>query len=185
MKIIDITQEVFSCRVFPGDVPPKFERVKSVEHDSYNLTNISMCVHNGTHIDAPNHFIPNGKAVHELDLKLLYGECAVIESDDVIAALENRHERLLIKGNCELSDETARLIADSNVKLIGVESQSVGKIESPMSVHLILLEKEIVLLEGLYLSGVTPGEYILAAFPLKLKGSDGSPVRAVLIDFEE
>jgi arylformamidase len=184
MKIIDITQELFSCRVFPGDVPPAFERVKSIERDSYNLTNISLCVHNGTHIDAPNHFVQDGKAVHELDLNVFYGKCTVIESSGITAALGTCHERLLIKGNCEISEETARLIADSNVKLIGVESQSVANIESPMSVHVILLEKEIVLLEGLDLSNAEPGEYVLAAFPLKLEGADGSPVRAVLIDFE-
>jgi arylformamidase len=184
MKIIDITQELFSCRVFPGDAPPAFERVKNIEHDSFNLTNIAFCVHNGTHIDAPNHFIADGKAVHELDLELFYGKCIVIEPSEITAALESRHERLLIKGNCELSEEAARLIAASNVKLIGVKSQSVANIENPMSVHVILLEKEIVLLEGLDLSGAEPGEYVLAAFPLKLEGADGSPVRAVLIDFE-
>ena len=182
MKIIDITQELFSCRVFPGDNPPTFERVKNIEHNGYNLTNVSMCVHNGTHIDAPNHFIQNGKAVHELDLEVFYGKCVVVEPSEITLALESRCERLLIKGECEISDDTARLIADSNVKLLGVESQSVGKIESPMNTHLILLEKEIVLLEGLDLSGVTPGEYVLSAFPLKMQGADGSPVRAVLIN---
>ncbi|MCL2637622.1 MAG: cyclase family protein [Oscillospiraceae bacterium] len=182
MKIIDITQEVFSCRVFPGDSQPKFERALSIERDKLNLTNISMCVHNGTHIDAPNHFVAGGKAVHELDLERFYGKCAVVEKGDIISALNNCHERIIIKGDCEISEETARLIADSNVKLIGVENQSVANIESPMSVHVILLEKEIALLEGLDLSGVNAGEYVLAAFPLKLEGSDGSPVRAVLID---
>jgi arylformamidase len=115
---------------------------------------------------------------------VFYGKCTVIEEDEILAALEACHERVLIKGKCEISEETARLIAGSNVKLIGVESQSVANIENPMNVHLILLEKEIVLLEGLDLSGAEPGEYILAAFPLKLEDADGSPVRAVLIDFE-
>jgi len=190
MKIIDITQELFSCRVFPGDTPPSFKRSRSIEHDKYNLTNISLCVHNGTHIDAPNHFIADGKAVHELSLGLFYGKCTVVElsgvitEEDIIAILKNCRERLLIKGNCELSDDAALLLADSNVRLIGVESQSVGSIENPMNTHIILLGKGIALLEGLDLSNVNPGEYILSAFPLKLEGADGSPVRAVLIDFE-
>jgi peptide deformylase len=89
MKIIDITQELFSCHVFPGDTPPTFERVRNIENDSYNLTNISLCVHNGTHIDAPNHFIAGGKAVHELDLERFYGKCTVIEPNEITAALRN------------------------------------------------------------------------------------------------
>ena len=188
MKIIDITQELFSCRVFPGDSPPIFERVKTIDRDKYNLTNISMCVHNGTHIDAPNHFIANGKAVHELDLTRFYGECTVvafigtITTDDIAPILKKCHKRLLIKGDCVLSDNAALTIADSHVCLIGMENQSVGNIESPMDSHIALLQKEIVLLEGLDLSSAKVGEYVLAAFPLKLQGADGSPVRAVLIE---
>lgn len=191
MGIIDITQELFSCRVFPGDKPPVRERVKTVEHDTYNLTNVSMCVHNGTHIDAPKHFIADGRAVHELDLSVFYGNCTVVEIDGVVGEdelagiLKSCHDRLLIKGNCELSDGGAAAIASSHVRLVGVESQSVGRAESPMSVHLILLRKEIIPLEGLDLSGVKPGEYILSAFPLHLRDSDGAPVRAVLIDKEK
>jgi len=183
MKIIDITHELFSCRVFPGDKQPTFKRVRSIERDNYNLTNISLCVHNGTHVDAPNHFIAGGKAVHELDLELFYGKCTVVEESGITAALSSRYERLLIKGECEISDETARLIAGSNIRLLGVESQSVADIKSPMSVHKILLGQGIILLEGLDLSDAEPGEYILAAFPLKLEDADGSPVRAVLIDY--
>ncbi|MDR0287947.1 MAG: cyclase family protein [Clostridiales bacterium] len=188
MKIIDITQELFSSHVYPGDKPPTYEKVKSIEHDKYNLTNISMCVHNGTHIDAPKHFIANGKAINELDLSIFYGECTVVELHGIIGkneitdVLSVCHERLLIKGNCELYDSGAVAIANSHVRLIGVESQSVGNMENPAGVHVILLEKGIIPLEGLDLSAVDPGVYILSAFPLNLQDSDGSPVRAVLID---
>ncbi|MCL2576762.1 MAG: cyclase family protein [Defluviitaleaceae bacterium] len=188
MKIIDITQELFSCRVYPGDKLPMYERVASVEHDKFNLTNISMSVHNGTHIDAPNHFISNGKAIHELDLSTFYGKCTVVEFEGTIGdaeiadILKNCHKRLLFKGQNELTESAAVLIANSHVKLIGVESQSVGSMEHPLDVHLILLEKEIIPLEGLDLSNVNTGEYTLSAFPLNMKDSDGSPVRAVLIE---
>jgi arylformamidase len=187
MKIIDITQELFSCRVYPGDKPPKFERVRTIQHDNYNLTNISMSVHNGTHIDAPNHFVANGKAIHELDLSVFYGMCSVVELDgiisdnEIIEILSNCHERLIIKGQNELTDSAAAIIAQSHVKLIGIESQSIGNMNDPLSIHVTLLEKGIIPLEGLNLSNVNPGEYILCAFPLHMRGSDGSPVRAVLI----
>ena len=188
MKIIDITQELFTCNVYPGDRPPIFERVKTIEHDKYNLTNISICAHNGTHIDAPNHFIKDGKAIHELGLSLFYGECTVVEfsgtigKSEIETVLVSCKERLLIKGKCQLSDNAAVLIANFHIRLIGVESQSIGDADHPLRVHVILLEKEIIPLEGLNLSDVIPGEYILSAFPLCLHGSDGSPVRAVLID---
>ena len=187
ITIIDITQELFSCRVYPGDNPPTCERVKTIERDKYNLTNISMCVHNGTHIDAPKHFIADGKAVHELDLSVFYGECTVAELEGVIGGneitdiLKNCRERLLLKGSCELSDSGAAAVANSHIRLIGVESQSIGSFEHPLSVHMILLEKEIILLEGLKLSDAEPGEYLLSAFPLNLQASDGAPVRAALI----
>ena len=188
MKIYDITQELFSCRVYPGDKKPTFEKVKTIENDKYNLTNISMSVHNGTHIDAPKHFIENGKAVHELDLSVFYGECTVAELSGVVGENEiadillNCRSRLLLKGSFELSHSGASAIANSHVKLIGVENQSISNENDPVSIHVILLEKEIIPLEGLELSGVEPGEYVLSAFPLNLRDSDGAPTRAVLID---
>ena len=188
MKITDITQELFSCRVFPGDIAPSFERVRTIENDKHNLTNISMSVHNGTHIDAPCHFIAGGKSVDELDLSAFYGKCTVAEFDGIIGEgeiapiLEKCRERLLLKGDCELSEEAARAVADSRVKLIGVESQTVGNAKAPMAIHLIILGADKIALEGLNLSGVSPGEYTLSAFPLNMAGSDGSPVRAALIE---
>ncbi|MCL2456204.1 MAG: cyclase family protein [Defluviitaleaceae bacterium] len=188
MKIIDISQELFSCRVYPGDSQPRFERVATIENDGYNLTNIALNAHNGTHIDAPNHFVAGAKSVSELDLRVFFGECTVaefsgiIEENDMKKILRTCRERLLIKGTAELSERAAAILAESHVKLFGVESQSVGNLHSPAPIHIALLKKEIIPLEGLFLAHVTPGEYILAAFPLNMNGADGSPVRAVLIE---
>jgi arylformamidase len=187
MKINDISQELFSCNVYPGDTPPTFDRIKTVESDKYNLTNISMCVHNGIYIDAPCHFITGGKSIDELDLSVFYGTCAVAEFSGLIDAkaiaplLESCAERLLLKGKCEISDETAKSITATHVRLIGVESQSVGNADAPMSVHLILLGAGVIPLEELNLKDIAVGEYTLAAFPINMKGSDGSPVMAVLL----
>lgn len=188
MKIIDISQELFSCRVFPGNPRPSFERVETLGHDPCNLTHIATSVHNGTHVDAPRHFIDGGKAVDELDLSLFYGACTVARCSGVIGErevapiLQNCRERLLLKGDCELCDSGAAAVANSHVKLLGVENQSVGGSVSPMSVHVILLRREIVILEGLDLSRAEEKDYVLSAFPLNLAGSDGAPVRAVLLD---
>jgi arylformamidase len=174
--------------VFPGDRVPSFEKVKHIERDKYNLTDISLCVHNGTHIDAPAHFIEGGKTVEELDLSIFFGECTVAEFSGIITELQivetlkTCRERLLLKGDCELSEEAAKAIANSHIRLFGIESQSIANAEKPMNVHVILLKNEVIPLEGLVLSGISVGEYILSAIPINLKGSDGSPVRAVLVE---
>ncbi|MCL2877612.1 MAG: cyclase family protein [Acidobacteria bacterium] len=181
MKIIDITRELFSCEVFPGDMRPVFERVRQMPGDPYNLTNISFCAHNGTHIDAPRHFIADGAAIDELSLEVFYGRCAIVELrgriDGSAVAPFLGNERLLLKGNGEMTAEAAEAVTSSAVRLLGVENQSVGTDK----VHVILLGGGVALLEGLNLEGVEPGEYILAAFPLKLAGCEGAPVRAVLL----
>lgn len=187
MKIFDITQELFTCKVYPGDRAPAFERVKTVSGDNYNLTDVSLCVHNGTHADAPSHFIANGKTIDELPPDIFYGACTVVSfsglvgEKEIAGVLADCHDRLLLKGDCEITEEAARTIAMSHVRLIGVESQSVGNVAAPMSVHLVLLEKEVIPLEGLDLSTVTAGDYVLSALPLKLGGCEGAPVRAILI----
>ncbi|MDR0818098.1 MAG: cyclase family protein [Oscillospiraceae bacterium] len=185
MRIIDITQELFSCVVYPGDPAPVFERVKRIPEDMCNLTNISLCVHNGTHADAPRHFIGDGKAIDEVELSAFYGDCTVAELSGELTAADVAPylgaERLLLKGTLTITPEAAKAIANSGVRLIGVESQSVGTEDAPAPVPLILLGAGVIALEGLVLSEVEPGEYTLCAFPLKLSGSDGSPVRAVLI----
>jgi arylformamidase len=179
MKIIDISQPLFKARVFFGDTAPSIRRVKTVQHDKYNLSDISLCVHNGTHIDAPFHFIENAVGVDEIPLETFYGKCNVKEWDGNIP---KGCERLLIKGDYVITENDARSLAESGIRLIGVESQSVGDAENPLPVHLILLGFGVVLLEGLVLGNVEDGSYTLSAFPLSLGRCDGSPVRAVLIE---
>ncbi|MCL2299257.1 MAG: cyclase family protein [Firmicutes bacterium] len=183
MEIIDITQELFSCNVYPGDRKPSFERVKQLPEDNYQLTDFSLSSHNGTHIDAPLHFIAEGQAVDELDLSTFYGPCLVAEQLDAaaIAAAYCHEGRLLLKGKLEITPAIAQSVAQSKLRLLGVESQSVGPVDAPMEVHRILLGAGIVLLEGLDLSQALPGNYTLSAFPMKLGGCEGAPVRAVLI----
>jgi formiminotetrahydrofolate cyclodeaminase/kynurenine formamidase len=191
MKLYDISQELFSSTVFPGDVPPTFSRVMTIPKDVCNLTTLSMCVHNGTHMDSPRHFIQDGKTVEELPLSIFYGECLVAEFQgliskvDILPVLAAGCERLLLKGACEISEEAAVAITESKVRLIGVESQSVGNSNAPRAVHVILLGHEVTPLEGLRLGEVPEGKYWLSAFPVNLAGSDGAPVRAVLADFSD
>jgi len=182
MRIIDITQELFSCHVYPGDLAPRFERVSEMPRDVCQVTNFSLCAHNGTHMDAPLHFIENGQAVDEISLDVFYGPCCVISDFDEALAACACEERLLLKGPLEITEERAEQLAGTGLRLLGVESQSVAPPDETARAHQILLGAGIVLLEGLDLSEAQPGSYTLAAFPLKLAGCEGSPVRAVLLD---
>jgi arylformamidase len=192
MKIYDITQELFSGHVYPGDPAPSYEReLRMEEGASCNLTRFQMGAHNATHLDAPFHFYNSGKTIDQIELSRCIGPCSVIEisgyekQEDLIKILEACQKRILIKGNSVVTLEFARQLNQLDILLIGVETQSVGAIEAPMPVHLELLGKEVVLLEGLVLGDIKVGEYFLFAAPLKLGGSDGAPCRAVLLKFDE
>ena len=198
MKIYDISQEVFSCQVYPDDPAPEKKIIRSMEKgEVYNLTAFSMCAHNGTHIDAPRHFIRDGKTVDEKSLEAFIGLAYVAEHSGVVTyndATEiiekaKKHnaeaaKRILIKGDVEISLEAAKVFASSDVLLLGNESQTIGPQNAPMAVHLVLLSANVILLEGIRLSEVPEGVYFLNAAPLNLSGADGSPCRAVLIAVE-
>lgn len=197
MKIYDISQEVFSCEVFTGDPSPVKETVCSMrDGDLYNLTAFSMCAHNGTHIDAPYHFISDGNTVDGIGLEKFVGLAYVVShhgdvtADDAAKMLENAHalnidarKKILIKGEATVTLEAADVFAKAGIDLIGNESQTVGPIDAPMQVHLRLLGEEIVLLEGIRLKSVPDGVYFLNAAPLNLGTADGAPTRAILIEF--
>ena len=193
--IYDISQPVFGCAVYPGDPEPKKELLSSLANgDVCNLTAFSMCAHNGTHVDAPLHFLKDGKGVGSVALTKFIGPAYVGTAEGDIDAQDAREllkkaknafpgaeRRILFKGNATVTREAATVFAGAGIDLIGSESQSVGPENAPMAVHLTLLSAEIVLLEGIRLSDVEEGEYILNAAPLNLGGSDGAPCRATLM----
>ena len=196
MKIYDISQEVFSCRVYPGDPVPEKKAISLMEKgELYNLTAFSMCAHNGTHIDAPFHFIRDGKTVDAICLEIFVGMAYVAEhhgivsGNDAIEIIEKANvlnpeaaKRILIKGPAVVSLEAAKEFASRGVLLLGNESQTVGPEDAPMAVHQVLLGSNVILLEGIRLAEVSEGIYFLNAAPLNLFGADGSPCRAILID---
>jgi arylformamidase len=195
MKIYDISQEVLSSSVYPGDPSPSIEVISDMSRgDPYNLTKFSMCAHNGTHLDAPRHFIEGGKTIGKIDLTSVIGVCYVAESDGPLDGTEAQRildnarkfgdasSRILIKGKAEVTEEAAAVFRDGGVRLIGVESQSVGPLLSPMKVHKILLDRDVLLLEGLRLGEIKEGVYTLFAAPINLGEAEGAPCRAVLIE---
>ena len=190
MKLYDISQEVFSCAVYPGDPRPERQMLSATAAgDPYNLTAFSMCAHNGTHIDAPFHFLPGGKTVEQLEPEVFVGDCYVARHHGDVTAADAEcilkrsggARRILIAGEATVTLEAAEAFAGAGILLLGGESQSVGPEDAPMAVHLTLLRRGIALLEGVVLENVPEGRYFLSAAPLNLSGSDGAPCRAYLI----
>lgn len=196
MKIYDISQEVFSCSVYPGDpVPERQVMLRIPEGAVCNLTAFRMCAHNGTHVDAPYHFLNNGKTIDQVDLERFVGFTFVAEHEGVITAGDaeailkkarradrEAAKRILVKGQAVVSEEAAAVFAGAGILLFGNESQTVGPEDAPMKVHLKMLGAEIVLLEGIRLKEVPEGVYLLDAAPLNLGGADGAPCRAILME---
>ena len=192
--IYDVSQELFSCHVFPGDPAPERSVLADMgKGDIINLTAFSMCAHNGTHIDAPFHFLPGGKTVEQLEPEVFVGDCYVARHHGDVTAADAEcilkrsggARRILIAGEATVTLEAAEAFAGAGILLLGGESQSVGPEEAPMAVHLALLGRGVALLEGVVLTHIPQGRYLLSAAPLKLAGADGAPCRAILLDLEE
>ena len=195
MRIYDISQEVFGCAVYPGDPKPEKEiKMRISEGAACNLSAFSMCAHNGTHVDAPLHFIDGGTSVDRVALDRFIGYAYVAAHEGNLLAADAERilekaaesdpraaERILVKGRATVTAEAAKVFAEKKIRLFGNESQTVGPEDAPMEVHLIMLGAEIVLLEGIRLADVEEGVYLLHAAPLNLGGAEGAPCRATLI----
>ena len=195
MKIYDIAQEVFGCNVYPGDPSPVKKAMLRISNgDVCNLTALEMCAHNGTHVDAPYHFLDGEETIDQVPLDKFIGYAYVAEHngdigrEDALRILDEAKacdpkaaDMILVKGDCTVTTDAAEVFADAKIKLYGNESQTVGPMDAPMAVHLIMLGAKIVLLEGIRLAEVPVGSYLLNAAPINLGGCDGAPCRAVLI----
>ncbi len=209
MKLYDISVTLEpGLPIWPGNPPFELERVNKIEDGaSSNVSKLSLGAHTGTHVDAPVHFIPGASGVDTLPLDILTGQAKVVALDlptgnVTAAALDAAHispdtERLLLKtrnselwrgGRHEFRADFAGITADGaewivarKIKLIGVDYLSVGPKGAGRPTHEILLKAGVVVVEGLNLSKVEPGDYEFYCLPLKLKDSDGAPARAILI----
>lgn len=195
MKIYDISQEVFTCAVFHGDIPPQRKVLETIDGGSIcNLTGLTMCAHNGTHVDAPYHFINAGNTIDKVSLDRFIGKCYVsfvqgAVTEDIAKEIlqkarsldEEAAKRILIGGDAFVTLEAAKVFSSEKILLVGNESQTVGPLDAPAAVHFELLGAEVVLLEGIRLVGVEEGVYLLNAAPINLGGADGAPCRAILI----
>ncbi len=190
MFIYDITPDIMKASLYPGDSVPCLERRAAIANGSeYNLSDISMCLHTGAHIDAPLHYFDDGESVDMLSVSKFVGRCVVKEASGPITAKwveENLPwdcKRLIIKcgSNGYLMDNAVFELCRFNIELVGIDAVSIACAENEGSVHRELLNNGIAVLEGINLTDIEPGEYFLFAPPLKIGGAEAAPCRALLI----
>jgi arylformamidase len=209
MKIYDITLTLSpALPVYPGDSPVVFAPLSRLaQGDLANVTRLQLTTHSGTHLDAARHFDDEGGTVDHLPLTLLVGPALVVEIGGTGALGRNQLQRLPVRGHERLLFKTANshlweqpgfspdytaLAADGaeylvecGVKLVGIDYLSIEPLEGDGTVHRLLLAAGTVILEGLNLAGVEPGEYELICLPLKVAAGDGAPARAILRSRED
>lgn len=186
--IFDISQEIFSSEVFPGDPVPNKKEVLSLKKsnpDKCNLTELILGSHTGTHLDAPCHFIIDGKDIEQIRLDQCIGECLVtalkeISYEDMEQWKRQGIHKILFKNGKKLNAKEAGYLVEAGCVLVGVECSTAGIDAENEEVHKILLSNEVIIIEGLRMECVPEGKYFISALPLKMKDLDGSPIRAIL-----
>lgn len=194
MLFYDISRDTLSTPVYEGDPQTSFRFVKRIEDgERYNLSQISLCTHAGTHADAPLHFDEDGADIGSVRLSKFYGKCTVVTIEGILTGedmerlLPHCAPRLILhsSGKAFLSVHAARVIADSKVVLVGTDAVSIAPPFNEFETHHELARADVAVLENLNLEGVEDGAYTLCAFPIKLKGLEAAPCRAVLIGEEK
>src|SRR6185295_11156972 len=205
MKIYDVTAPLSSeTPTYPGDPRFEIQALHRIEEGSpCNLTRVAFGSHAGTHVDAPSHFLGHGASVDQLPLEILLGKARVVElpvSEKIeredLEALDLRDDlRVLFKTRMSgqmrqpafqedyiyLATEAAVYLAQIGIKLVGIDYLSVEKFGSDdYPAHHALLSAGVVIVEGLDLSEVEPGEYEMACLPLRIVGGEGAPARVIL-----
>ena len=205
MQIYDVTRVLQpGMPTWPGEPGPELTPIKQMSAGQpADVSHLALGVHTGTHVDAPRHFIPGGAGVESLPLTTLVGPATVVGIEDQSAIKVDELERSRLDGvervlfrtrNSDewldsafqedfvhLEPEAARWLASRGTRLVGVDYLSVESFEAAEGLtHRALLGAGVVIVEGLDLREVVPGDYMLACLPLKIAGSDGAPARAVL-----
>jgi arylformamidase len=204
-EYIDITRPVTSDMVsWPGRLPPEHSWEKTIARGHHcNASFWKMSAHSGTHMDSPLHFVDGGQPIDQISPEVFIGACTVVDltshgcstmGEDVTDQYLGT-QRLLIRTqhsessphgeylphDALLTPEAASILIESGVRLIGTDRLSVDDSQGDdFSIHHLLLGAGCVIVEGLDLADVQPDQYSLIATPLRLTGTEASPIRALL-----
>ena len=205
MKIYDVTVPLSKeLIVYPGDPHVKIISRTAIGRDDAqcNLSCYSFSSHAGTHVDPPSHFIENGVTVDNLPLELLMGRARVVEvtapvidesvleefdfTADARVLFKTRNSYLwsqkkFVEDYVYITAGAARVLVAEGIKVVGIDYLSVDKFgNGEAETHLTLLQAGVVIIEGLDLREIEPGDYEMMCLPLKVKNGDGAPARVVL-----
>jgi arylformamidase len=209
MAVYDVTVPLKpDMPTYAGEEPGPILSFHSLisEGQSANVSALSIGSHTGTHVDAPCHFLEGRSGVEAMPLESLVGPCQVIEyggdrhitaADLEAAGIPASTRRLLIKTRSGrfwddtvfrsdfvgLAGDAGGWLADRGYLLVGIDYMSIEQFRSAThEVHKALLEKNIVIVEGVDLRTIAPGAYFLVCAPLKVVGAEGAPARVFLLD---
>lgn len=206
MRIIDISRKIEERMAIYGNQEekrPEIIQTRKFEKDRLNESRISLDSHTGTHIDAPYHISENGKKIDEISLDKFYGKCKVFDLTKVEEKITKydleklyiqEGDIILFKTKNSFNSENkefnfnfiflnkigAQYLVEKKIKTVGIDELGIERKQPNHETHKFLLEAGISIIEGLDLSNVKEGEYIICCFPLKI-WTDAAPVRAVLI----
>ena len=206
-EVYDISAPLGRSPAFPGDRPYFQEWLEGTDgQKGYSLSSLSMSSHAGTHLDFPSHILLSGQSQESYHLSRfiipaevisVYGSgpimpsslesCRAAQGQALLFKTENSRRKLMLEPTfnpdyVSLSPEAARYCASLGMGLVGIDYLSLDRYEDEfLSVHHILLENDILILEGLDLCQVADGRYLLICLPLSIENAEASPVRAVLV----
>jgi arylformamidase len=182
---LPITEEM---RSWPGTPEPRQQWLERIaDGDLADVSAWTIGSHAGTHIDAPSHFLPDAPDLESIPLETLIGRCVVVDFEPLEHSAWAGYERVLFKAQSGITLDAARVLIERGVKLVGVDALSIeasDSVNAGAPVHRQLLQANVVVLEGLALFGVPPGEYTLVALPPRFQHSEASPARVVLLDLD-
>lgn len=203
-KIIDISMPVTATMpVYKGK--PEKRPILTTQSDFNSScvyeSKIDMNLHTGTHIDLPLHMVPQGKTVETLNINNVITPCRVLDltkavdkiseadlvdkeinSDDfVLLKTRNSYEDILEKDFIYVDKSAAKYLLDKKIKGVGIDSLGIERAQPEHETHIMLLNADIIILEGLRLENVAEGEYFLLAAPINIVGTEAAPVRAILL----
>lgn len=204
MKVLDISWPIDpAMTAYKNKKTVLFDCTKTIDKDGARDSTITLSSHTGTHVDAPSHFLRDGKTIDEINPERLIGPCKVlhiekeaIEADDLKNYEINAGDIILLKTSnsafspqdafdpsyCYLHESGARYLSEKKVKAVGIDYLSIERSHPEHPTHVTLFHHDIVIIEGLRLEHVQPGSYFFVCLPLFTFGLEAAPARAILIE---
>ncbi|WP_078553639.1 cyclase family protein [Bacillus alkalicellulosilyticus] len=202
MKVIDISAPIFEGMAVYKNKPEKQPKISTVTNAHVTESRMDLDLHTGTHIDSPLHMINDGPTFETIDLEQLVGQCKVFDltnvedritaadlegfdiqkNDFVIFKTKNSFEEEFNFDFIFLAEDGAKLLADKGIRGVGIDALGVERSQPGHPTHKTLFGANIIVIEGLRLKDINPGQYLMVAAPLKMVGTDAAPARVLLLD---